>query len=157
MDGKLISSCTKCGKGYSRRLNNILYFQIKFILIMDGRVKRISARQRDLTDSSTSLPHTSQASGKPNSMKVQGGAFCAAVNCSRNCQENPGEHFFRFPKDDERCRKWILNTRRADLLGKRTDYSYKNLCLCVPMTRRTCSLVGGLGISIFDIMALGLA
>ncbi len=59
-----------------------------------------------------------------------GGPYCAAIGCSKNYKANPGLHFFRFPKDNDRCRKWIQNTRRADLVGRSSSYCYMNLRLC---------------------------
>ncbi|XP_078258119.1 52 kDa repressor of the inhibitor of the protein kinase-like isoform X1 [Rhinoraja longicauda] len=56
--------------------------------------------------------------------------FCAAPNCSRkstNCPEIP---FFRFPKDPERCQKWVENCRRADLENRSAEQLHKQYRLC---------------------------
>ncbi|KAK7497539.1 hypothetical protein BaRGS_00011179 [Batillaria attramentaria] len=49
----------------------------------------------------------------------RGGDFCSAIGCSnaRRKQSCKGKSFFRFPKDDETCRKWVQNSRRQDLLN----------------------------------------
>ena len=61
-----------------------------------------------------------------------GGSFCSAVNCSNafNKDSCKGKHFFRFPSDDSRCQKWVQNCRRADLMGKTTQYLNKSCRLC---------------------------
>ena len=56
--------------------------------------------------------------------------YCSAINCSNNSNMTPKLHFFRFPKDSERCQKWIQNCRREDLKGKSSTYCYGNLLLC---------------------------
>lgn len=55
---------------------------------------------------------------------------CSAINCQNNSRKHPKMHFFRFPKNEERCKKWIQNSRRADLKGKSPSYCYGNLLLC---------------------------
>lgn len=59
-----------------------------------------------------------------------GKKHCAAINCSNNSKAFPNLHFFRFPKEETRCRRWIINTRREDLLDKTAVYCYGNLTLC---------------------------
>ncbi|XP_005097051.1 zinc finger protein 658B [Aplysia californica] len=46
------------------------------------------------------------------------GQWCSAVNCNNERYRRPDLSFFRFPKDKVRCRKWVVNCRRQDLLGK---------------------------------------
>ncbi|XP_022190251.1 52 kDa repressor of the inhibitor of the protein kinase isoform X2 [Nilaparvata lugens] len=62
--------------------------------------------------------------------KRKGGRWCSAPNCHRNSNSYPGMTFFRFPKDDERARKWIVNCKRQDLFGKDANYLHQNLKLC---------------------------
>ena len=55
---------------------------------------------------------------------------CSAINCQNNSKKCTQMHFFRFPKDEQRCKKWIQNSRRNDLLRKPASYCYNNLLLC---------------------------
>ena len=50
---------------------------------------------------------------------------CAAYNCDNNRFDNPELSFFRFPKDEQRCKRWVINSRREDLLGKSSDALFK--------------------------------
>lgn len=68
-------------------------------------------------------------------MKKQGhskkkslGTYCAAWEC-HNAMGNCKLSMFRFPKDEERCRKWVQNTRRDDLRKVPLNKLY-NLELC---------------------------
>ncbi|XP_065062256.1 THAP domain-containing protein 1-like [Rhopilema esculentum] len=58
------------------------------------------------------------------------GAYCAAVNCNNNRKSCPNLQFYRFPSDESRCRKWVQNSRRQDLLNKSTAYLNKNCYVC---------------------------
>ena len=40
------------------------------------------------------------------------GSYCAAINC-HNARGNCTLSMFRFPKDEERCKKWVQNSRRG--------------------------------------------
>ncbi|GAB6025455.1 hypothetical protein CHUAL_011199 [Chamberlinius hualienensis] len=40
------------------------------------------------------------------------GDYCAAINCSNSRTKKPDLSFFRFPKETERCKKWISNCQR---------------------------------------------
>ena len=42
------------------------------------------------------------------------GTYCAAYAC-HNSRRNCKLSMFRFPKEEERCEKWIQNTRHDDL------------------------------------------
>ena len=42
------------------------------------------------------------------------GSYCAAINC-HNSRGNYTLSMFRFPKDEERCKKWVQHVRREDL------------------------------------------
>ncbi len=57
------------------------------------------------------------------------GKTCSAINCQNNKRKHPELVFFKFPLD-YRCKKWIQNTRRADLIGKSITYCHNNLRLC---------------------------
>ncbi|XP_072333509.1 52 kDa repressor of the inhibitor of the protein kinase-like isoform X2 [Scyliorhinus torazame] len=56
--------------------------------------------------------------------------FCAAPNCSRKSTSCPDIPFFRFPKDPERCQKWVENCRRADLENRTAEQLHKQYRLC---------------------------
>lgn len=55
--------------------------------------------------------------------------FCAALNCSRNSSHSVLA-FFRFPRDPERCKKWVENCSRSDLKDKTPDHLNKYHRLC---------------------------
>ena len=42
------------------------------------------------------------------------GSYCAAINC-HNSRGNCTLSMFGFPKDEERCKKWVQHVRRDDL------------------------------------------
>ncbi|KAI0217530.1 hypothetical protein LSAT2_030696 [Lamellibrachia satsuma] len=46
---------------------------------------------------------------------------CAAFNCNNYTGSTKGLSFFTFPKDEDRCSKWVQNIRRADLVGKKAS------------------------------------
>ncbi|XP_048388331.2 52 kDa repressor of the inhibitor of the protein kinase-like isoform X2 [Stegostoma tigrinum] len=56
--------------------------------------------------------------------------FCAAPNCSRGSTNYPDLPFFRFPRDRERCQKWVENCRRADLENRSAEQLHKQYRLC---------------------------
>ncbi|XP_046677837.1 uncharacterized protein LOC124365830 [Homalodisca vitripennis] len=58
------------------------------------------------------------------------GDVCSAKNCSNNKQKRPDLSFYRCPKEEIRCRKWVINSRREDLLNKDVDYLYNNIRFC---------------------------
>ena len=62
------------------------------------------------------------------SRKKSLGTYCAAWECY-NARGNYKLSMFRFPKDEERCRKWVQNTRRDDLRNVPLNKLY-NLELC---------------------------
>ncbi|GFO29162.1 52 kda repressor of the inhibitor of the protein kinase [Plakobranchus ocellatus] len=43
--------------------------------------------------------------------------WCSAYGCSNSKNKRPELSFLRFPSDPDRCKKWVVNTRRADLLS----------------------------------------
>ncbi|KAM4701348.1 52 kDa repressor of the inhibitor of the protein kinase [Discoglossus pictus] len=55
--------------------------------------------------------------------------FCAAPNCTRKSTQSDLA-FFRFPRDPERCQKWVENCRRSDLENKTPDQLNKHYRLC---------------------------
>uniref|UniRef100_A0A673UHW4 THAP-type domain-containing protein n=1 Tax=Suricata suricatta TaxID=37032 RepID=A0A673UHW4_SURSU len=55
--------------------------------------------------------------------------FCAAPNCTRKSTQWDLA-FFRFPRDQARCQKWVENCRRADLEDKTPDQLNKHYRLC---------------------------
>ncbi len=57
--------------------------------------------------------------------------WCSAINCNNNRKKNPDFSFFSVPsKDQERAKKWIINSRRDDLLKKDIKYLTANICFC---------------------------
>lgn len=58
------------------------------------------------------------------------GSLCSAINCSNNKNQCPDLSFFRFPKDVERSKKWVINSGRKDLKNKDVEYLYENIKLC---------------------------
>lgn len=63
-------------------------------------------------------------------MRISKSPYCGAINCSNNKGANPELSFFYFPKDPERCKKWVINCRREDLLRKDIIYLHTNVRLC---------------------------
>ena len=55
-------------------------------------------------------------------------SFCGAVGCSN--RQSKTMSVFRCPKDPARCKKWVINSRRQDLLPVNTDYCSKNIRFC---------------------------
>ncbi|XP_006014058.1 52 kDa repressor of the inhibitor of the protein kinase [Latimeria chalumnae] len=55
--------------------------------------------------------------------------FCAAPNCTRKSTQSDLA-FFRFPRDPERCKRWVENCRREDLENKTPDQLNKHYRLC---------------------------
>ncbi|XP_014661379.1 PREDICTED: THAP domain-containing protein 5-like [Priapulus caudatus] len=53
--------------------------------------------------------------------------YCAAIPCTNSRNNNKDLCFFNFPKKDiERCKRWIINTRRTDInVG---NVKYRSLC-----------------------------
>ncbi len=63
--------------------------------------------------------------------KKHGGASCAAYNCNVNrYNSDPIISLFRFPSDEERCTKWVINSRRGDLDKKSSKELNKNYRMC---------------------------
>ena len=58
------------------------------------------------------------------------GQWCSAINCKNNRSANKDISFFRFPKDKQRCKKWVMNSRREDLLKYSFDHLSKSNVLC---------------------------
>ena len=56
------------------------------------------------------------------------GSGCAAIGCSNSQSQQMS--LFRCPKNAERCKKWIINCRRQDLLPINVDYCSKNIRFC---------------------------
>ena len=41
--------------------------------------------------------------------------ICAAWGCNNYQNVNANVSFFKFPRDDERCKRWVSKLKRADL------------------------------------------
>ncbi|XP_066955579.1 uncharacterized protein [Macrobrachium rosenbergii] len=67
-----------------------------------------------------------------NAMSSESGIsnLCAVHNCTNSKQTRPDLSFFRFPKDEDRCRQWIVKCCRPDLEVKSTKYLYNNCRIC---------------------------
>ena len=66
-----------------------------------------------------------------NKMKKNHVQHCAGSNCGNNRFDNPDLSFFRFPKAKERCKKWVLNTRRKDgIIKKSAAQLFRGSVLC---------------------------
>ncbi|GLH09912.1 Uncharacterized protein GBIM_14929, partial [Gryllus bimaculatus] len=89
------------------------------------------ARKRRLTLDSERKRRRNEMLPRPRPEQQLGNiASCYEVNCSNNKGRNPDLCFFTFPKDPERCRKWVINSKREDLLQKTSDYTHRNCRLC---------------------------
>ncbi|XP_051971502.1 52 kDa repressor of the inhibitor of the protein kinase-like isoform X1 [Xyrauchen texanus] len=55
--------------------------------------------------------------------------LCSALNCNRTSTTSVLA-FFRFPRDPERCKKWVENCNRSDLKDKSPDHLNKYHRLC---------------------------
>ncbi len=55
---------------------------------------------------------------------------CSAMNCSNSKWSQPQLTFFKFPRDEDRCKIWKQNARRKDIMNKPVTYCNKNLRLC---------------------------
>ncbi|XP_062870095.1 THAP domain containing 12a [Trichomycterus rosablanca] len=55
--------------------------------------------------------------------------FCAALHCTRMSSHSVLA-FFRFPRDPERCKKWVENCSRSDLKDKPPEHLNKYHRLC---------------------------
>ena len=64
-------------------------------------------------------------------MRKRAGQRCSAINCKNNRLTNRDMSFFRFPKDKERSKRWVLNSRRQDLLDKSAEHLFRSNVLCV--------------------------
>ncbi|GFO07102.1 52 kda repressor of the inhibitor of the protein kinase [Plakobranchus ocellatus] len=67
---------------------------------------------------------------KTSKSKRKKSQWCSAINCTNGRYECPGLSFFRFPRDEERCKKWLINCRRQDLLCKSPRELYTSNVLC---------------------------
>ena len=58
--------------------------------------------------------------------------WCSAINCKNNTKDHPGLHLFRVPREKDRAKKWIQNSRRQDLLtkDKGPEYWSYNIKFC---------------------------
>ena len=73
--------------------------------------------------------------------KSAGGKYCSAVGC-QNCQNRDGKRgvkFYRFPKNEERCKKWIIKVNRLENGTLWNPRKHSRLC-SEPMDRGKCSL-----------------
>ncbi|KAL8566493.1 hypothetical protein ACOMHN_012312 [Nucella lapillus] len=62
--------------------------------------------------------------------KKVGSEACGAINCTNSRVKCPGKSFFRFPKEEKRCKVWVHNTGRQDLIGKTSEQLYSGTLLC---------------------------
>nr|XP_057909037.1 THAP domain-containing protein 1-like isoform X2 [Doryrhamphus excisus] len=57
-------------------------------------------------------------------------AHCSAINCRNRRLKRPDLSFFKFPRNKDRCRQWVVSARRTDLLSRTTCYISTNCHLC---------------------------
>ena len=86
-----------------------------------------------MMEAQTSYHNTDQAEGSnsnPQSTSTQRkrkrktlGTYCAAVGC-HNSRRNCNLSMFRFPKNEDLCKKWVQNTRREDIRHLSTHKLY---------------------------------
>uniref|UniRef100_A0A131YXZ2 52 kD repressor of inhibitor of protein kinase n=1 Tax=Rhipicephalus appendiculatus TaxID=34631 RepID=A0A131YXZ2_RHIAP len=68
--------------------------------------------------------------GSPPRANPQPVSRCCAPTCNNSSDNTSGVSFFRFPKDEERCRKWVANCGRLDLRDKPAEKLFANYRLC---------------------------
>ncbi|XP_037271623.2 uncharacterized protein LOC119163673 isoform X1 [Rhipicephalus microplus] len=68
--------------------------------------------------------------GSPPRANPQPVSRCCAPACQNSSDNTSGVSFFRFPKDEERCRKWVANCGRLDLQDKPAEKLFANYRLC---------------------------
>ncbi|GFO19473.1 THAP domain-containing protein [Plakobranchus ocellatus] len=64
--------------------------------------------------------------------------WCSAYGCSNSKNKRPELSFLRFPSDPDRCKKWVVNTRRADLLSTPVEALSKAYYLCAEHFEPSC-------------------
>ncbi|XP_065303558.1 uncharacterized protein [Dermacentor albipictus] len=67
---------------------------------------------------------------EPPRANLQPVSRCCAPTCTNSSDNTSGVSFFRFPKDEERCRKWVANCGRLDLRDKPAEKLFANYRLC---------------------------
>ncbi|KRT85271.1 hypothetical protein AMK59_1375, partial [Oryctes borbonicus] len=60
-----------------------------------------------------------------NTLNMGGGYMCAAPNC-KNTYRNSTLSFFRFPKDPERAKEWVLACGRTEFLKELNSLHYSS-------------------------------
>ncbi|XP_049786936.1 52 kDa repressor of the inhibitor of the protein kinase-like [Schistocerca cancellata] len=58
------------------------------------------------------------------------GSVCSEIKFSNNRKKTSQLSFFKFPKDPERSRKWLVNSRQEDLMKKDPVYLCDNIRFC---------------------------
>ena len=58
------------------------------------------------------------------------GTHCSAIGCTNNRTKAPHLSYFRCPTDPARSKKWVINSRREDLLDKTVAYCHNNIWFC---------------------------
>lgn len=66
----------------------------------------------------------------PTRVNLQPVSRCCAPTCANSSDNTSGVSFFRFPKDEERCKKWVANCGRIDLQDKPAEKLFANYRLC---------------------------
>ena len=75
-------------------------------------------------------PTTESDRTQKNKRKRHHVQHCAAINCKKNRFENPEMSFFRFPRDEERSKRWKINSRREDISRKSANELFNGTVLC---------------------------
>ncbi|XP_049781106.1 52 kDa repressor of the inhibitor of the protein kinase-like [Schistocerca cancellata] len=58
------------------------------------------------------------------------GSFCSAINCSSNRKKTPQLSFLGLLRILIGAKKWLVNSRREDLMKKDPVYLYNNIRFC---------------------------
>ena len=56
--------------------------------------------------------------GRPPTGKIASGKYCTAEGCHNNQGTGRGLSFYRFPKDELRCKQWAIRVDRKEANGK---------------------------------------
>ncbi|XP_067126439.1 52 kDa repressor of the inhibitor of the protein kinase-like [Centruroides vittatus] len=98
-----------------RRLYNSMYYEEHKQEIKE----RVQARYR-----LNKLKELAKRNDRKRYSKYTGNETCSAFSCNNSRKTFPKKSFFRFPRDKIRCRMWLKNCKRKDLLKVKRKYLY---------------------------------
>ncbi|GAB6033489.1 hypothetical protein CHUAL_014098 [Chamberlinius hualienensis] len=100
-------------------------------LILNSESVATSSHASVLNNEKVHAPASSSQNFDTSSRKKrQFRQYCAALNCNASTMNSPNTSFFRFPKDKERCQRWLINISRHDLSTKSSVSLYHGSRLC---------------------------